>query len=122
MNTKQAVELLRLIADRLEAVQTIDDIKAEVARTQANRDQIHGNIVRQAKQEAAAETEKLLTDARTQAKALAADAQQEAEKILRDTRTKAAQLIADGEDRLRGLEANLVLEKARALLSEKAAA
>jgi cell division septum initiation protein DivIVA len=121
MNTKQAVELLRLVADRLTAHQSIQDIGAEVSRLQANADVIHQNILRQAKQDAADDVKAMMDDARKRAEQSAEDAQEEASKILREAQVKAMQIVADAETRARGLEEHIVVEKAKALLSKTVA-
>jgi vacuolar-type H+-ATPase subunit H len=121
MNTKQTVEMLRLIADRLAAYQNIQDIDADVKRLQGNRDQIHANILRQAKQDAADDVKAMLDDARKRAKQSAEEAQEEASKIIREAQVKAMQIVADAETRARRLEEHIIVQKAKDLLSKTAA-
>jgi hypothetical protein len=96
--------------------------QAEINRLNAERDRIHGNIVRSAQVDGAAAVDKALTDARAQAGAIIERAKGQAELVLRDARNQAAQFAADGEARVRGLEQSVITERARALLSERAAA
>jgi vacuolar-type H+-ATPase subunit H len=96
--------------------------QAEIDRLNAERDRIHGNIVRAAQNDAAEARENMLKDVKINCASQVSAARAEAEQILRDAHTKAAQLVADGEARVRGLEQSVITERARALLSERAAA
>ena len=49
-------------------------------------------------------------------------AQQQAAEIIMAAQARAAAIVADGEQRLRGIEENLVISKAKELLASKAAA
>jgi cell division septum initiation protein DivIVA len=117
------VELLDRLSKSLKGMKgQAAEAQAEIARLNSQRDQIHGNILRQAQQDAAEARDNLLKAAKANAATTIADAREQADAILRDARTKAAQLVAAGEARIKGYEAALVLEKAKALLSERAAA
>jgi vacuolar-type H+-ATPase subunit H len=121
VNTKQAVEFLRLVADRLAFYESVKDIDQELERLRANKDVLHRNIKREAEKEAAEQSKAMLDDARKRAKQSAEDAQQEAAKVIREAQVKALQIVSEAETRARGLEDHVVVEKARALLAKSAA-
>jgi hypothetical protein len=121
MNVKQAIELLRTVTERLQAYEDIAEINQDVARLKGNRDTLHTNIRREAEKEAEASSKTMLDEARARAKVTAQEAQEEAAKIIHAAQAKALQIVAEAETRARGLEEHIVVEKAKALLSSKAA-
>jgi cell division septum initiation protein DivIVA len=116
------VELLDRLSKSLKGMKgQAAEAQAEINRLNAERDRIHGNIIRAAQNDAAEARENMLKAAKANAKTIIDDAKAQADQILRDTRTKAAQLVSEGEARVNGYEAAVVLEKAKALLEAKAA-
>jgi hypothetical protein len=118
-----AVKLLDELSKRLKGMKSqAAEALAEIARLNAERDRIHSNIVRAAQVEASETRQNMLRDVKANAATTTADAREQADQILRDARTKAAQLVSEGEARVRGIEASVITERAKALLSERAAA
>jgi cell division septum initiation protein DivIVA len=117
------VELLDRLSKSLKGMKgQAAEAQAEINRLNTQRDQIHGNIVRQAQQDAAEARENMLKAAKANAKTIIDDAKAEADRLLRDARAQAAALVSEGEQRVRALEASVITERAKALLSERAAA
>jgi cell division septum initiation protein DivIVA len=96
-------------------------LQAEIKRLETQSGNIHANIIRAAQNDAADARENMLKAAKANAKTIIDDAKAQADQILRDARTKAAALVSEGEARVKGFEAAVVLEKAKALLEAKAA-
>jgi hypothetical protein len=120
-SAKEKIAQYEWLADRLKALDEIEDVHAELARLQANKQQIHDNILRTAKVEAGAESEALLTEARTKAKALVDDARQQAHEIVHCAKGEAATTIAEAEDRIRHMDDAAILTKAQELVRKAAA-
>jgi cell division septum initiation protein DivIVA len=103
---------------KLEAARLRDEIK----RLDSQAGNIHANIIRGAQNDADDAKNNIVKAAKANAKTIVDDAKAQADQILRDARTKAAALVSEGEQRVRALEASVITERAKALLSERAAA
>jgi hypothetical protein len=120
--TAEALSHLRWLADHLDGLQQeVEIIETHIQRLQTDRDNIHAGIVREAKKEATAEAEAMLSKARAETVAIRQEAQERAGQMIRDAWAAAAQAVAEGEDKLRAMDENVIVEKAKELLTRKAA-
>jgi vacuolar-type H+-ATPase subunit H len=120
---ESTVELLDKLSANLKTVRSdIVAAQAELDRIKGLGDKLLQSARREAQNDAAETRENMLKAAKVNCAGLVADARAEADKILREARDQAAKIVAEGTAQVHGLEAAVITERAKALLSERAAA